>query len=235
MRMDWDMMRGRKILLIDDDEAFRTTLAEQLQLHEGFVTSEASTAKDGLVAATGGGHDLLLLDVALPDMDGRNMCRLLRKQNVKAPVILLTAQSTDADTILGLDAGASDYITKPFKLPVLLARIRSQLRQHEQSDEAMFPIGPYTFHPAGNLLIDAERNKKVHLTSKETSILKYLYRANGRVVTREILLQELWGYRAAVHTHTVETHVYRLRQKLEPDASESSIVITEPGGYRLPR
>jgi len=144
----------------------------------------------------------------------------------------LTGQDTDADQILGLDAGANDYVTKPFRLNVLLARLRAQLRQHEQSEDAVFSIGPYTFQPAHKLLVDADE-QKVRLTEKETAILKYLYRAGDKVVSRDTLLGEVWGYNAGVTTHTLETHVYRLRQKIEAEPSNATILVTEPGGYRL--
>lgn len=227
------MMTRRKILLVDDDEPLRTTLAEQLELHEEFITVMAGDAAGGLKAVKDGHFDLILLDVGLPDMDGRDLCRLMRKQGVKAPIIMLTAQDGDADTILGLDAGANDYVTKPFKVAVLLARIRAQLRQHEQSDDAVFTIGPYSFKPAAKILHDEARNKKIRLTEKETAILKYLYRAGDRIVKRDTLLNEVWGYNAGVTTHTLETHVYRLRQKIEPDPERTSLLVTDSGGYRL--
>jgi len=165
-------------------------------------------------------------------MDGREACRLLRKDGVSTPVIMLTAQDSDSDTVLGLDAGANDYVTKPFRFAVLLARIRAHLRSHEQSEDAVFAIGPYSFRPAGKILLD-ERGKKIRLTEKETNILKYLYRAGAKPVSREELLTEVWGYNAGVTTHTLETHVYRLRQKIEPDPAMARILITEMGGYRL--
>lgn len=227
------MTNGRKVLLVDDDEALRSTLAEQLQLHEEFQTSDAGDGNDGLAAAKETHYDLILLDVGLPDMDGRDLCRLMRKNGVKSPIIMLTAQDSDADTILGLDAGANDYITKPFKVAVLLARMRAQLRQHEQSDDAVFTIGPYNFKPAAKIMEDEANNKKIRLTEKETAILKYLYRVGDRTVNRDTLLNEVWGYNAGVTTHTLETHVYRLRQKIEPDPSRASILVTESGGYRL--
>jgi len=177
-------------------------------------------------------YDLLVLDVGLPDMDGRELCRLIRKQGVKCPIVMLTGHETDSDTILGLDAGANDYITKPFKFLVLLARIRAQLRQHEQSEDATFTLGPYTFKPSIKILVTADA-KKIRLTEKETNILKFLYGAIEDVVPRDILLHEVWGYNAGVTTHTLETHIYRLRQKIEPDPSKASILITENGGYRL--
>lgn len=226
-------MSGKRILIVDDDEALRASLTEQLQLHEEFETTEAGTAAEALEFVKKDYFDIVLLDVGLPDMDGRECCRLMRRGGMKAPIVMLTAHDTDADTILGLDAGANDYVTKPFRLGVLLARVRAQLRQHEQSEDAVFPVGPYTFRPAAKILIDDERNKKIRLTEKETSILKYLYRAGDKAIGREQLLGEVWGYNAEVTTHTLETHVYRLRQKIERDPSHAEILVTEPGGYRL--
>jgi DNA-binding response OmpR family regulator len=224
---------GKKILVVDDDAALRQSLAEQLQLHEEFQTEEAETGAQALEKTRGEYFDAILLDVGLPDMDGREVCRLMRRNGLKSPVIMLTGADTDADTILGLDAGANDYVTKPFRLGVLLARLRAQLRQHEQSEDAVFTIGPYSFRPAAKLLLETGSNKKVRLTEKEAAILKYLYRAGEKVVGRETLLNEVWGYNAGVTTHTLETHVYRLRQKIETDPSKAEILITEPGGYRL--
>jgi DNA-binding response OmpR family regulator len=224
---------GKKILLVDDDEALRESLAEQLQLHEEFEPTGVGTAKEGLDRLVGEYFDVVLLDVGLPDMDGREACRLMRRNGVKSPIIMLTASDTDADTILGLYAGANDYVMKPFRLGVLLARIRAQLRQHEQSEDAVFTIGPYTFKPSAKLLVEDATEKKVRLTEKETSILKFLYRAGEKVVGRDTLLGEVWGYNAGVTTHTLETHVYRLRQKIEADPSSAEILVTEPGGYRL--
>ena len=226
------MTTGKKILLVDDDDSLRDSLSEQLRLHGEFLTAEASTAAEALETAKGEYFDAVILDVGLPDMDGREVCRLMRRNGVKSPIIMLTGQDTDADQILGLDAGANDYVTKPFRLSVLLARLRAQLRQHEQSEDAVFTIGPYTFQPANKLLVDAEE-QKVRLTEKETAILKYLYRAGDKVVSRDKLLGEVWGYNAGVTTHTLETHVYRLRQKIEADPSNATILVTEPGGYRL--
>jgi DNA-binding response OmpR family regulator len=224
---------GKKILLVDDDSALRQSLAEQLQLHEEFQIDVTENGAKALEKVRGDYYDAILLDVGLPDMDGRELCRLMRRGGFKSPIIMLTGADTDADTILGLDAGANDYVTKPFRLGVLLARLRAQLRQHEQSEDAVFAIGPYTFRPAAKLLLENGTNKKVRLTEKEAAILKYLYRAGERVVGRDTLLNEVWGYNAGVTTHTLETHVYRLRQKIETDPSKAEILITEPGGYRL--
>lgn len=226
-------MTGKRILMVDDDEALRTSLAEQLQLHEEFETTEAGTAAEALEMVKNDYFDVVLLDVGLPDMDGRECCRLMRRSGMNAPVIMLTAADTDSDTILGLDAGANDYVAKPFRLGVLLARLRAQLRQHEQSEDAVFTIGPYTFQPSAKILLDDDTDKKIRLTEKETAILKYLYRSGDKAIGRDQLLGEVWGYNAGVTTHTLETHVYRLRQKIERDPSHAEILITEPGGYRL--
>lgn len=226
------MAQVRKILLVDDDDDLREALSEQLVLTEDFDVFEAPDGAAAMEKVKAGLFDLVILDVGLPDTDGRELCRLMRKQNVKCPIIMLTGHDSDSDTILGLDAGANDYVSKPFKFPVLLARIRAQLRQHEQSEDAVFQLGPYTFKPAMKLLL-TEDDKKVRLTEKETNILKFLYRATEGVVPRDVLLHEVWGYNAGVTTHTLETHIYRLRQKIEPDPSNARLLVTESGGYRL--
>jgi DNA-binding response OmpR family regulator len=227
------MRAGRRILIVDDDGALRQSLAEQLELHEEFVCAECDTAARALEIVKSERFDAILLDVGLPDMDGREVCRLLRRAAVHVPIVMLTGADSDADTILGLDSGADDYVTKPFRLSVLLARLRAHLRQSEHSDDAVFTIGPYTFRPGAKILTDPSGRKKVRLTEKETAILKYLYRAGDRAIGRDTLLGAVWGYNAGVTTHTLETHVYRLRQKIERDPARAEILVTEPGGYRL--
>jgi DNA-binding response OmpR family regulator len=226
------MSTARKILVIDDDQDLRESLVDQLDLHEEFETVSAATASEGMAKAKSDSIDLILMDVGLPDLDGREACKLLRKNGFKGPIVMLTGQVSDSDTILGLEAGANDYVTKPFKFAVLLARIRAQLRQHEQSEDAVFAIGQYSFKPAAKMLID-EKGGKIRLTEKETSILKYLYRSGDKVVSRDVLLHEVWGYNAGVTTHTLETHIYRLRQKIEKDPSNAELLVTETGGYKL--
>ncbi|MDC1228647.1 response regulator transcription factor [Octadecabacter sp.] len=226
------MAQLKKILLVDDDEDLREALGEQLLMTEDFDVFEAGNGAEAMTKAKESLYDLVILDVGLPDTDGRELCRLMRKQGVKCPIVMLTGHDGDSDTILGLDAGANDYVTKPFKFPVLLARIRAQLRTHEQSQDAVFTLGPYTFQPAQKMLI-TEDEKKIRLTEKETNILKFLYRAAEGVVARDMLLHEVWGYNAGVTTHTLETHIYRLRQKIEPDPSNARLLVTESGGYRL--
>ena len=226
------MSTARTLLLVDDDQELRESLRDQLAMHDEFDIQTAETAAQGVETAKKERLDLILLDVGLPDMDGREACKIMRKNGFKGPIVMLTGNAADSDVILGLDAGANDYITKPFKFAVLLARIRAQLRQHEQSEDAVFQIGPYMFKPASKILTD-EKGSKIRLTEKECSILKYLYRATEKVVTREVLLHEVWGYNAGVTTHTLETHIYRLRQKIEKDPSNSELLVTEMGGYKL--
>ena len=226
------MSGTKKIIIVDDDDMLRETLTEQFSLHDEFAVTEAATATAGIKAIKADHADLVILDVNLPDMDGREACKIIRRNGYKGPVILLTAQASEADTILGLDAGANDYVTKPFRFAVLLARIRAHLRQHEHSEDAVFKVGPYTFKPSAKLLL-RDDSRKIRLTEKETAIIKFLLRSGEQIVSREVLLQDVWGYNAGVTTHTLETHVYRLRQKIERDPSHAEILVTEGGGYKL--
>lgn len=224
--------RKSTILIVDDDEELRRALAEQLEMHDDFQVEHVGLAVEGVEKAKEGRANLIVLDVHLPDMDGREACKHMRRAGVRAPIVMLTAADGDADAILGFESGANDYVTKPFRFSVLLARIRAHLNIFEQSENAVFAIGPYEFRPAAKLLIDAKQ-RKIRLTEKETNILKYLYRAASKAVAREELLREVWGYNATVTTHTLETHIYRLRQKIEQDPNSLRLLLTEGGGYRL--
>ncbi|MBM3522650.1 MAG: response regulator transcription factor [Alphaproteobacteria bacterium] len=223
----------KRVLLVDDDQPLRQALAEQLT--PDYAPVEAATGAEGFAAAKDGHFDAVLLDVGLPDMDGREVCRRLREAGVSCPIIMLTGAATEQDTIAGLDAGANDYIAKPFRLGELLARLRAQLRMHEASEDAEFVVGPFLFQPAHKLLVDRTTRKKVRLTEKEAAILRYLYRAGDQPVARETLLGEVWGYNAGVNTHTLETHIYRLRQKMEREPGAAPLLVTSTGGYRLAR
>jgi DNA-binding response OmpR family regulator len=225
------MTGTRRVLLVDDDVMLRESLAEQLAQEDGFTPVEAGTCAEARERARDGLYDFMILDVGLPDGDGRALCRELRDQGITCPIILLTALDSDADVIEGLESGANDHVAKPFRFAVLSARIHAHLRSHEQSEEAVYRIGPYTFRPSAKLLLDP-RGKKIRLTEKETNILKHLHRS-GVTVARETLLHEVWGYNPAVTTHTLETHIYRLRQKIESNPGAAQILITESGGYRL--
>ncbi len=226
------MMQVRKILIADDDDDLRAALAEQLALYEEFDPVQTPTAQEAIARAKQERPDLVLMDVGLPDMDGREAVKHLREGGFKNPIIMLTGHDSEADTVLGLESGANDYVTKPFRFAVLLARMRAHLRQHETSDDASFRIGPYTFQPGSKQLV-GDSGSKLRLTEKETAILRFLYRAGRDVVSRDVLLKEVWGYNAAVTTHTLETHIYRLRQKIEIDPAKAVLLVTEAGGYKL--
>jgi len=233
------MSNGKRILIIDDDEILTELLSGQLSAMEGFQCVCAHTGEEGVALVKNGYFDLVILDVEMPGMGGRETCRLLRAGGLAAPIIMLTASASDSDAIRGLNAGATDYVAKPFKIGVLLARIRAHIRQFEQSDDAVLGIGPFNFCPGAKLLTasaaegEPRSPDQIRLTDKEAQILKFLYLNGGRVVSRDELLGEVWGYNASVTTHTLETHVYRLRQKMEADPSHAEILVTEPGGYRL--
>jgi DNA-binding response OmpR family regulator len=223
----------KRILLVEDDQALRVSLAQQLRSIGNFVVTEVGTAAEALAATTNKLFDVQILDVGLPDMDGCDLCRLMRRNDVKSPIIMLTGRNTDANQIMGLDAGANDYITKPFRLNLLLARLRVQLRQHEKSDDAVFMIGRYKFRPASKILLDENAGRKIRLSAKETAILKYLARSGGKVVSREELFRGVWRHKPRMTSHTLQTHIYRMRQKIEIDPSRAVLLVSEPGGYRL--
>lgn len=229
------MTSSRPILVIDDDDTLRRLLTEQLKHGGELEPVEAADLKSAreLLNAPGARFDAMLLDITLPDGDGRDFCAELRRKGVTMPIIMLTGSDAESDVIRGLDAGANDYVAKPFRVAELLARLRAQLRIFENSEDAIFEIGPYAFRPSAKLLIETARNRRIRLTEKEAAILKYLYRAGQRAVSRQLLLNEVWGYNAAVTTHTLETHIYRLRQKIEMNPAKASILLTENGGYRL--
>ena len=225
----------RPILIVDDDQALRSTLVELLTVDAEFTAAEAASVAEAehAIGARNARFDAIILDVSLPDGDGRDLCARWRKQGIKVPIIILTGSDEEKDVVRGLDSGANDYIAKPFRLAELLARVRAQLRIFENSEDAVFTIGPYMFRPSAKLLAEPVKNRRIRLTEKEAAILKYLYRAGARPVARQVLLNEVWGYNAAVTTHTLETHIYRLRQKIEPDPSNARLLLTEGGGYRL--
>ncbi|MBC4018713.1 response regulator transcription factor [Siccirubricoccus deserti] len=228
-------MAARPILIVEDDATLRATLAEQLIADGSFLPVEAASVAEAAakLCSSDAYFDAVLLNIGLPDGDGRDLCAKLRRDGMKMPIIMLTGADAEHDVVRALDAGANDYIAKPFRLNELLARLRAQLRVFDNSEDAFFPIGPYLFRPSARLLLEPARNRKVRLTDKEAKILKFLYRAGGRPVPRRILLNEVWGYNNTVTTHTLETHIYRLRQKIEPDPSQVQLLLTERRGYRL--
>ena len=221
-----------RILVVEDDSVLRAALTEQLAALGEFETIAVENGRRSIAVAKSDQIDIVIMDVGLPDIDGREAVRILRKSGFKAPIIMLTGQGSDSDVILGLESGADDYVTKPFRFTVLLARIRAQLNQHKSSDDAVFVIGPYSFRASSKVLVDGD-GRKVRLTDRERSMLRYMCRAGQRSISRETLLREVWGYNSGVTTHTLETHIYRLRQKIEKNASAPAILVTDSVGYKL--
>ena len=222
-----------KLLFVDDNVMLAEMLMEQFVLHDEFEITLVENAKQAHEILADEDFDLVLLDLNLPDQDGREACKKMRADGLLCPIVMLTGAASEADMILGLDAGANDYITKPFRFGVLLARIRAHLRQHAKTENVAIPIGQYIFRPSIKVLENGD--EKIRLTEKETNILRFLFAQGDVTVARETLLHEVWGYNAQVTTHTLETHIYRLRQKIESNPSEAKLLLTEDGGYRLAR
>jgi len=228
------MSAMRPVLIVEDDDALRHVLAEQVASSGMFQSFEAASLDEAsrYLGAPEARFDSIILDLNLPDGNGRDFCARIRKEGHTIPIIMLTGAADEGDVVSGLHAGANDYIAKPFRVNELLARLEAQLRTFDICDDAVFTIGRYTFRPGAKLLLGPDK-KRLRLTAKEVEILKFLYRNANRVVSRQVLLDEVWGYNASVTTHTLETHIYRLRQKIEVDPANCRMLLTAPGGYRL--
>lgn len=223
------------LLIVDDENAIALALADQLTLGGEFLATTFGLGEEAVRFVTEPGADatpvdLVIMDIGLPDIDGRDAVRRMRAGGFSGPVVMLSGRSAQADVDSAVAAGASEYVTKPFRFAQLLARVRAQLRLREANGEASVPLGAAVFRPAEKSLFDAD-GERVRLTEKETAILRRLLKAENRVITRETLLSEVWGHQAELETHTLETHIYRLRRKLEPMAP--GLLVTELGGYRL--
>ena len=222
----------KKILLIESDPDLREALCEQLHCTDQFEVFSSGNNPETLQKLRVQSYDMIVMDLHPLNNDSLEACRVTYAQNVKCPILLLTERDEISSTVFGQDARASDYIIKPFKFPILLARMNIQLRMYEKSYDSAFTLGPYTFHPAMKIL-KTHDNNEIQLTEKETDILKFLYHTVEDVVPRDILLHEVWGYNNSVTTHTLETHIYRLRQKIERNPGAAELLVTETGGYRL--
>ena len=221
------------ILLVEGSDPFRQSLVEQIKLYAGIETFEAATGSSALKLVENQEFDVILLNINLPDLDGRDVYQLMRRSGLETPIILFIELETEIDSILRLGLGDDQYIVKPFRLGLLLARIRSLVSSQDYRKMPDMTIGRFRFEPERKLLVNRDTNQGTRLTEKETSILELLYHAHGQVVRRRDLLDKVWGYSATVTTHTLETHIYRLRQKIESVPSKSKTLITELGGYRL--
>ncbi len=226
------MAHARKVLIVDDDDDLRATLAEQIGCHEDFMPSCAASAGEAEGALRAERPDLVIMSLSLPDRDGMAMVRALRADGFSSPIIMLSRDTSEDDVVMALEAGANDCVSKPFRFAVLMARMRAHLRQHDGSEDASLQVGTFVFKPSAKFLV-TEKGVRLRLTEKETAILRFLYRAGPQVVSRDVLLREVWGYNSAVTTHTLETHIYRLRQKIEDDPAHARVLVTDAGGYRL--
>ena len=221
-----------RLLIVDDDAYLRATLRQQLAV-EGFnEVFEVGVVADLDKTLSNANPDLILLDIQMPDGNGIDICQRLRRNGFAKPIVMLTAKGAEDDIVLGLEAGANDYITKPLRLGELIARIRTQLRQFRASDDARFEIGNLSFVPANKMLHEIGSERMQALTEKEATILKFLYRAFPSDVTKDQILAEVWGFQNGVSTHTLETHIYRLRQKINR-LTKKQLVLTTEKGYRL--
>jgi DNA-binding response OmpR family regulator len=221
-----------RILIVDDEPEMVRGLEDNLRF-EGYETVSATNGDDGLALATSQAPDLILLDVMMPRRSGWDVCRELRRRGLDIPVIMLTARGEESDRVLGLEIGADDYVTKPFSLRELLARVRAVLRRpgprHTLEELAFDDV---RIHVRGRRVVKA--GQEVRLTRKEFDLLVYLVEHRGEIVTRERLLDEVWGYERFPTTRTVDTHILRLRKKFEVDPDRPVFIQTAHGqGYRL--
>ncbi len=221
-----------RLMLIDDDDALRLVLRQQFEQEGVSAIHEAASAQAAFDTIDDFAPDMLLLDVQLPDGNGFDICRKLRNRGFDKPILMLTGQDAENDIVQGLEAGANDYIAKPMRMGELLARMRTHLRQHKLSDDARFEISGLDFVPSQKTIAARDSGDKVVLTEKETMILKMLNKHAPDTVKREVLLSEIWGFQKGLSTHTLETHIYRLRQKLARLTPES-VIDTAQDGYQL--
>ncbi len=227
-----------KILIIEDEE----DLVKGLKLNladEGYEVGWASNGEDGLRKALEGAHDLIILDIMLPKMNGLDICRELRQKNISIPIIMLTAKGEEIDKVVGLEIGADDYMTKPFSIRELLARIKAHLRREKREEKSEGKKVPKIYR-FGDVKIDfahfkvRHKGKELDLTSLEAEILKYFISHQGEVVTRRALLDKIWGYEKYPTTRTIDNHILKLRKKIEGDPSHPKSILSVYGeGYRF--
>jgi two-component system alkaline phosphatase synthesis response regulator PhoP len=223
-----------RILLVEDEPGLRLTLTDRLE-SEGYLVESAADGEEGLRRAIEQHFDLVILDVMLPGKNGFDVCRDLRQRSVASPILMLTARSQVVDRVVGLKLGADDYLTKPFEMPELLARVEARLRRQGSTDP-----GPRPTHRFGAVRVDFRRaevireGRPVELSAKEFQLLRYFIEHRGATLSRDELLSGVWGYTAIPTTRTVDVHVAALRRKLEPDTGDPQFILTQHGlGYRF--
>jgi DNA-binding response OmpR family regulator len=223
------------ILIADANPATREAIGATISESIDMLAIHAGSASlaSAIVLGRDARVDAVVVGADLEDETGDAFCQRLRRLGVRLPIVLLADDGQEQTVVDGLEAGANDVVVLPHRPAELLARLRAHLRCHSWCDDVVLPIGPYQFRPGLRLLQDNEANRRIRLTDKETAVLKYLYRAAGVPVGRRALLREVWGYAPGATTHTVETHIYRLRRKIEPDPNQIMLVLNDGGGYRL--
>jgi DNA-binding response OmpR family regulator len=221
-----------KILLINNDKDLGEALAFQLTLDKKYEIVETSGETSAFSQISNNFCDLVIVNSQSSALNGYNLIKSLRLAGFKKPIIMLINQNNNLDIADDQNRKADEYINKPFRYPVLLKSIETQLHKFKKSENTKYSIGNYIFKPKSKIL-ESNKKRSIRLTEKENNILKFLYKHIGNIVSRETLLHEVWGYNSKVTTHTLETHIYRLRQKIEDDPSEACLLITETGGYKL--
>lgn len=225
--------RPTKVLMLVSDIDLLTQMERLTSLRNEFIIEQTEDAQRALALALDGGFDLILIDVRFAEIGGHLMCRLLRSKGITYPLIMLSSSDSEADVILGFESGANDFVTGPLNINTFIARLRAHAQQSEKNETADFKFGPYIFHFADNSLVDSRLEKRIHLTSKEAMILRQLCRNKGNPVHRDELLRKVWNWDPTSYTHTLESHIYRLRKKLEPDPRRPALIRSTSAGYQI--
>ena len=227
------MVKRKTILFVSEALLLKELLLDQLQKQGEYLLEESLSVTEAISLIVKEHFDCILIDSSLADVSLSNLCKNIRQEGVRSPIILVAEELGEDVAIAALDAGANDYVLKPFKINVLVAKIRSNIRQFEQSEFAILRFGRFSFKPCDKILLNNSSKEEVRLTDKETAIIKLLYLSGGEVVTRATLLEEVWGYNTTLTTHTLETHIYRIRQKVGNASSGQDFIATESEGYRM--
>ena len=227
------MVKRKTILFVSEALLLKDLLLDQLQKQGEYLLEESLSVTEAISLIVKEHFDCILIDSSLADVSLSNLCKNIRQEGVRSPIILVAEELGEDVAIAALDAGANDYVLKPFKINVLVAKIRSNIRQFEQSEFAILRFGRFSFKPGDKILLNNSSKEEVRLTDKETAIIKLLYLSGGEVVTRATLLEEVWGYNTTLTTHTLETHIYRIRQKVGNASSGQDFIATESEGYRM--
>jgi len=229
------MQELKHILIVGAGTGLHNALGQALESDGTFEVTEAAGAADAMARIQARQQQLhaIIVEPGPADGDVSDLCGWLRRRGLRVPIIVLSEAAVEQDVVRALDAGANDYVVIPFRLAELKARLRAQIREHETSEDAVLAIGPYHFRPGTQSLHEPAENRHIRLTQQEVAILKHLYRAGGRPISRQTLLHGAWRYSVGARTHTVETHIYRLRRKIEPDPSHPYIILKDRSGYRL--